>query len=315
MLKEQMKSAPPPSPKKILPKETPPPPPVVTKAPSPPPPQKPPSPPIAQVVVAVGTVPPPPPPPPLPPPVVTEHKEISVQTTQTEMESVDILKAQGIIQEIDDTPSVTSSTIPDALSDADVEEMEKVQTLVYPMGQSSFYMYTRVRWSLTIRKEVFTPGERLGNPTTQQLIFSQIVLDVFSNSCIRMRKGEKRSMARLLDKYGITPKNLPQKSAHRKEVIEAARQLPLYFSRFFPIHGGRRHPDLRWLCVSDAGIYLVRHELDPMKDQLVVTESFHFSDFNQIIAGPNQILKLNLADGTAIVLYTNRVSYLLQCAE
>ncbi|XP_041473142.1 unconventional myosin-XV-like isoform X3 [Lytechinus variegatus] len=310
MLKEQMKSAPPPSPKKILPKETPPPPPVVTKAPSPPPPpppQKPPSPPpIAQVVVAAGAVPPPPPPPPLPPPVVTEHKEISIQTTQTEMESVDILKAQGIIQEIDDTPSVTSSTIPDALSDADVEEMEKVQTLVYPMGQSSFYMYTRVRWSLTIRKEVFTPGERLGNPTTQQLIFSQIVLDVFSNSCIRMRKGEKRSMARLLDKYGITPKNLPQKSAHRKEVIEAARQLPLYFSRFFPIHGGRQHPDLRWLCVSDAGIYLVRHELDPMKDQLVVTESFHFSDLNQIIAAPNQILKLNLADGTAINVYTNR---------
>ena len=48
----------------------------------------------------------------------------------------------------------TSSTIPDALSDADVTEMEKVQTLVYPMGQSSFYMYTRVRWNLTIRKEV-----------------------------------------------------------------------------------------------------------------------------------------------------------------
>eukprot|EP00057_Strongylocentrotus_purpuratus_P022213 XP_011676687.1 PREDICTED: unconventional myosin-XV isoform X1 [Strongylocentrotus purpuratus] len=314
MLKQQMKTAPPPSPKKVTP---PPPAPIIKKAPSPPspppppPPQEPPTPPpVAPVVHVVSAVPTPPPPPPPPPPlpVMTEHKEMLVQTIQTKMESVDILKAQGIIQEIEDTPSVTSSTIPDALSDADVTEMEKVQTLVYPMGQSSFYMYTRVRWNLTIRKEVFTPGERLGNPTAQQLIFSQIVLDVFSNSCIRMRKGEKRLMTSLLDKYGITPKNLPQKSAHRKEVIEAARQLPLYFSRFFSIHGGRRHPDLQWLCVSDTGVYLVKHELDPMKDQLVVTESFHFSDFNQIVATPNHTLKLALADGTNIPLYTHRAA-------
>ncbi|XP_072168442.1 unconventional myosin-XV-like [Diadema setosum] len=318
MLQQQMKTAPPPSPKKEPPKTTPPPPPPppIAKPASPPPPPKVPSPPPAPVVVAAAAVavadpaPPPPPPPPPPPIVEEERKEIAVQATQTETEmpSVEILKAQGIIQEIDDTPSVTSSTIPDALSDADVEEMEKMQTLIYPVGQSSFYMYTRVRWNLTIRKEVFTPGERLGNPTAQQLIFSQIVYDVFSNSCIRMRKGEKRLMASLVDKYGITPKNVSQKSAHRKEVIEAARQLPLYFARFFPVHGGSQHRGVRWLCVSDNGIYLVSHESDPMKDQLVVMESFNFSDLGQLLVSSNHTLKISLADGTFIPLFTTKAA-------
>ena len=37
---------------------------------------------------------------------------------------------------------------------------------------------------------------------------------------------------------------------------------------------GRRHPSFRWLCVSDAGIYLVKHEHEPTKDQLIIMETY-----------------------------------------
>ena len=73
---------------------------------------------------------------------------------------------------------------------------------LHQMGIKMFnYSFFRVPWTLKIRKEVFSPSETVQSPLAINLIFCQIVTDVFSPLCIRLSSEDRSRMKTLLDEY------------------------------------------------------------------------------------------------------------------
>ncbi|XP_071797205.1 unconventional myosin-XV-like isoform X2 [Asterias amurensis] len=201
------------------------------------------------------------------------------------------------------------------LSSDDTAMMESMHTKSYPAVPDVFYTYNRVRWRLYIRKEVFTPGERLDNPMAQQLIFYQIVTDTFSKSCIRMSREEKRSVRDMLDPEGINPQNAGQKTKLKKDVIEMVRKFPLYFSRLYPVTGSRTNRQVELLGISESGIRLIKREYDQSKDQLTVLEHIHFSDILQIEVTSSGTIRFTLTNDKVIPLFTHRAQQIRSMIE
>merc|ERR1712083_457942 len=79
--------------------------------------------------------------------------------------------------------------------------LEEVKTQIHPPNSSNFFTYNRVPWTLKIRKEVFSPSETVHSPLAINLIFCQIVTDVFSPLCIRLSSEDRSRMKTLLDEY------------------------------------------------------------------------------------------------------------------
>ncbi|XP_072043238.1 unconventional myosin-XV-like [Amphiura filiformis] len=338
---------------RILSKEStsPPPPPVhqtrSQRPLSPPPPPKSPSP--QPPPSPEPALPPPPPPPPVE--VHIEQREVREFTkadreamqAQSHTEALSILKSKGIdVKPVVPTSPVhvipaviphhnynrqpqrevvlpTPQYVQEGMSQRDVHDLERAMTKMYPSSREAFYTYNRVKWSLNLRKEVFTPGEKLDNPSAQHLVFCQIVKDTFSNSCIRMRKEEKRQMQQMMYDLNITDgihtnlSNIPINS--RRQVIEAARRLPLYFARFFPVSGGRKNPHVEMIGVSHQGILLIRREMDPQRDQLHIIEAFLFSEITEVKVTTTGVLRIFLAGDTVIPLYTVRAAQIKSMIE
>ncbi|XP_070579495.1 unconventional myosin-XV-like isoform X12 [Ptychodera flava] len=192
------------------------------------------------------------------------------------------------------------------LSQAEVEKLERVKTELFPSSQAAFLAYTRVRWQLILRKEVFTPSEKLENPTLLHLIFCQVVQDVLGNSCIRISKEEKRRMREVLDELGITLNNMSHKTQTKKQIIEAARQWPCYFCRLFPVSGGRKNPQVEYVGVCDKGIRLMRRQKEAGNDQLVLMDSFSFNEIQELRVSQRGTLRIILTNQSVISLYTFR---------
>lgn len=64
----------------------------------------------------------------------------------------------------------------------------------------TYLSYTDVPWWLSVRKEVFSPRERLTNTKTIDLIFFQIVRDMIQYPCVRIPKQGREEMHKLLGK-------------------------------------------------------------------------------------------------------------------
>lgn len=140
--------------------------------------------------------------------------------------------------EIEEWPEFLRPVLPPA----DKPEIEKVQEIVdtklYPPTTSAHFTYNRVTWALRVKKEVFTPNETLANPLALHLVFCQVAYDVLATSSIRITKDDRQNMLKLLDNYGVTLDNL-QSTQHKitikKNVVDVAKQWPLYFARIFPV--------------------------------------------------------------------------------
>lgn len=80
------------------------------------------------------------------------------------------------------------------------QELAASRTSLLSDGESPliYLTYTDVPWSLSIRKEVFSPNETLTNPMTIDLIFYQIVRDVLSQPCIRVPEQGRTEVIRML---------------------------------------------------------------------------------------------------------------------
>lgn len=121
-------------------------------------------------------------------------------------------------------------------------EIEKVQevinTKLYPQTSTAHFTYNKVMWTLRVKKEVFAPNETLNSPLALHLVFCQVAYDVLATSNIRITKEDRQNMLKMLDNYGITLDNL-QSTQHKitikKNVVDMAKQWPLYFARIFPV--------------------------------------------------------------------------------
>lgn len=140
--------------------------------------------------------------------------------------------------EIEEWPEFLKPVLPPA----EKPEIEKVQEIIdtklHPSTSSTHFTYNRVSWILRVKKEVFAPNETLSSPLALHMVFCQVAYDVLATSSIRITKDDRQNMLKLLDSYGVTLDNL-QSTQHKitikKNIVDMAKQWPLYFARIFPV--------------------------------------------------------------------------------
>ena len=114
------------------------------------------------------------------------------------------------------------------------QALEDIKTKLYTPPTTTHVTYDRVPWTLKIRKELFSPSETVTSPLAINLIFCQIVTDVFSPLCIRLSPEDRSRMKTLLDEYEVGLKNVfsnQHKLSTKKNIIDMAKEFPTYFAR------------------------------------------------------------------------------------
>lgn len=185
-------------------------------------------------------------------------------------------------------------------------------TVRHPRSSGPYLTYSNVKWKFNIRKEIFMAEEKVNNNLVQRLIFLQIVRDSYSHCCCKMSNDDCQRMQMLLQKYNITPERPHSSSPVEGIVIEAARQLPLYFSRFFVVKGQNELPDVHFLAVSEHGLKLVKR--DKISDELEIVRSIPYSELVKTKAVKDK-LTLTLAKDVKIVFLAERASEIKQLTD
>jgi myosin-15 len=96
----------------------------------------------------------------------------------------------------------------------------------------------QVPWKLTLRKEVFLPGETLDNPTVVDLVFHQLVADALASSAHpKLTSNEQQSLlddvkVRKLDKDVDSAE-----SAVKLDIVKHGRTFKRYFGRQYKVRG------------------------------------------------------------------------------
>ena len=104
-----------------------------------------------------------------------------------------------------------------------------------------------------------------------QLVFFQILQDAFSSTCIRLTSEEKLKLQSQLKISGIDRSNILScnpKINVKRNMIEMVKEFPTYFSRLYPISGGRNLSNVDLLGISHSGVRLIKRERDAICDYL-----------------------------------------------
>ncbi|XP_018374566.1 PREDICTED: unconventional myosin-XV [Trachymyrmex cornetzi] len=214
--------------------------------------------------------------------------------------------------EIEEWPEFLKPVLPPA----DKPEIEKVQevmnTKLYPQTSNAHFTYNRVTWTLRVKKEVFAPNETLNSPLALHLVFCQVVYDVLATSSIRITKEDRQNMLKMLDNYGVTLDNL-QSTQHKitikKNVVDMAKQWPLYFARIFPVSIGPQHPETQHVAVSHHGLRLIKRTLN---GDLIILETLPLEDIVSVNSSRPGVCVLQIASGVRLPLHTNRAPQLTE---
>ncbi|XP_055923288.1 unconventional myosin-XV [Eupeodes corollae] len=169
--------------------------------------------------------------------------------------------------------------------------------------------YNRVSWKLRVRKEVFHPNEPIGPPVALDLLFAQIVGDVFGlTPCLRVTPQEKSAAMNMLNGHGVTvetARNQNIRAIVKRHLVDMARSWPLYFARLFAVQGAPQFPDVSIMGISHSGVYLARRDAD----YLIVVQSLPFNDLQGAVTLPRPAaLQLNMRNGSHLTLHAVRAS-------
>lgn len=170
--------------------------------------------------------------------------------------------------------------------------------------------YNRIPWRLRVRKEVFHPSESINSPAALDLLFAQVVGDVFGvTSCLRISAQDKRNAVNLLANHGVTIDNAKQhqqiRAIVKRHLIDMARNWLLYFARLFVVSGSPQFPEVTILAVSHSGVYLARRD----NEIVGVVRSVPFGELHGAITLPRPAaLQLNLKNGNRITLHAPRAA-------
>lgn len=194
------------------------------------------------------------------------------------------------------------------------------RTRLYPKNDISFYAYSKPAFKLGLRKEVFTPSETLGNPIVVDLIFWQIVADVYTptGACLRLTETEAAQLQRTLKAEGVhgyNPSVYSTRSAFKKTFIETVREMPNYFARLYVVSGGRAWSAVDYLGVTHAGINLLKRDRTLKQDCLTLLERVSFDDISEVLIPNSCTLQLVLANQEWITLYSNKVRHFQICLQ
>ncbi|CAF0846167.1 unnamed protein product [Adineta ricciae] len=143
---------------------------------------------------------------------------------------------------------------------------------------NNYLTYDNIRWKLKVRKEVFSPAETFNQPLLIELLYRQIIRDIFSSVCVRISEAERTNMKSFLSSHGvamISDINLIKTSLTKKAIIEQARQWSIYFARLFPLRTTSN--DLHLLGVSHSGIRLIKQSRSATSTSILkVMDTFPF---------------------------------------
>lgn len=191
-------------------------------------------------------------------------------------------------------------------------------------GSSACLTYNRVPWKLRVRKEVFQPHEPIGPPVALDLLFAQVLGDVFGvTPCLRITPQEKSSALNMLHGHGVSVDTLSARSNSgggggggagagqqvralvKRHLVDMARDWPLYFARLFAVQGAPLYPDVSIMGVSHSGLYLARRDAD----YLIVVQAISFGEIQSAVTLPRPAaLQLNLRNGKHLALHAARAA-------
>ncbi|ELU02236.1 hypothetical protein CAPTEDRAFT_227847 [Capitella teleta] len=198
----------------------------------------------------------------------------------------------------------------------DLKALEHIQTALFGQNKGPFYTYSPVPWTLEVRKEVFTPTEQIENPAVLNLIFAQVVMDVFATACLRIRKEDRLKMRSTLEHHGISPRNVLDK--HREQtkrfIVDSARDWPFYFSRLYPVNGGKKMPNVHMLAIGHSGVRLLTRQRDVASDTLTVQDLYDYDDIIDISVPRKGALQIHV-NGRYVIVYTPRAPEARQLIE
>lgn len=209
------------------------------------------------------------------------------------------------------TVSPTPSELSEPEEATDLKRQESLKTRLFPLPNTPFLTYVSVPWNLYVRKEVFSPVEKLDDPTLEDMIFSQIVRDVYSNSCIRIEKDVKLRMKSKLEGHGVTLRSIngKHKPQLKRYVIDQAREWPFYFCRMFAVKPSRINPDVQLVGVGSNGMVLLTRERDIFEDQLRIIDRFEFDQIIDVSVPKPFTVQIHVKN-QHIIVYTKRAKKL-----
>ncbi|XP_026670463.1 unconventional myosin-XV [Ceratina calcarata] len=214
--------------------------------------------------------------------------------------------------EIEEWPEFLRPVMPPAEKPEIEKVQEVVNTKLYPQTSSAHFTYNRVTWTLRVKKEVFAPNETLNSPLALHLVFCQVAYDVLATSSIRITKEDRQNMLKMLDNYGVTLDNL-QSTQHKitikKNVVDMAKQWPLYFARIFPVSIGPQHPETQHVAISHHGLRLIKRTTS---GDLVILETLPLEDIVSVSCPRIGVCVLQISSGVRLPLHTNRAPQLAE---
>ncbi|BFF99983.1 unconventional myosin-XV [Drosophila madeirensis] len=179
------------------------------------------------------------------------------------------------------------------------------------LGASSCLTYNRVPWKLRVRKEVFQPNEPIGPPVALDLLFAQVLSDVFGvTPCLRITPQEKSSALNMLHGHGVSVDTLSARGQQvralvKRHLVDMARDWPLYFARLFAVQGAPLYPDVSVMGVSHSGLYLARRDTE----YLIVVQAIAFAEIQNAVTLPRPAaLQLNMRNGKHLALHASRAA-------
>ncbi|XP_074098878.1 unconventional myosin 10A [Cotesia typhae] len=214
--------------------------------------------------------------------------------------------------EIEEWPEFLKPVLPPPEKPEIEKAQEIVDTKLHPPTSNTHFTYNRVAWSLRVKKEVFAPNETLSSPLALHLVFCQVAYDILASNHMRITKDERHNMLKLLDNYGITLDNL-QSTQHKitmkKNVVDMAKQWPLYFARIFPVSIGPQHPEAQHIAVSHHGLRLIKRSSN---GELVILETLPLEDIVSVGSARANVCTLTISSGVRLPLHTTRAPQLAE---
>ncbi|GFQ66224.1 unconventional myosin-XV, partial [Trichonephila clavata] len=131
-----------------------------------------------------------------------------------------------------------------------------------------------------------------------------------------MNREEKRKLQQLIDGYGVTSSTLHSnniKLTMKRNVVDVAKEFPNYFSRLFPISGGRNLPNVQLLGVSHSGVRLTILGV-PIQSFFLNTNNI-FEDIAEVSVPRSSTIQILLRNGGWMTLYSHKAEKIRNMVE
>ncbi|CAL2049495.1 unnamed protein product [Caenorhabditis brenneri] len=159
--------------------------------------------------------------------------------------------------------------------------------------------FVKAPWKLTIRKEMFYPGEVLNDIQIIDQVFAQIVEDCKKSYPYRIRLEDRKQVEDILRHYEVPPSDLNNQSNIHPDVkvaiIEKARLWPLYFNQIYEVIEKRPDESVSIIfAISEHGIRLLVHTPHDLEHPLKIQDYFPFETIADVSLEANDILSVHV---------------------